>query len=87
MCSFVASLCISALFRKAGFGSLPKSVPAWGAPDYHRGMDILAILLLIIAFICFVLAAINFPAKRFNLVALGLAFWVASILLGHVHIG
>lgn len=38
-------------------------------------------ILLVFAFVIFVLAAFNVPA-RFNLVAAGLAFWVLSILLG-----
>ncbi len=37
-------------------------------------------LLLILAFISFVLAAIGVPAK-INLVAIGLAFWVLTLLI------
>ena len=35
-------------------------------------------VLLILAFASFVIAAANFPVPRINLVALGLAFWVAA---------
>jgi hypothetical protein len=38
-------------------------------------------LLLLLAFICFVLAAFG-VGSRINLVAAGLAFWVVTILLG-----
>lgn len=37
-------------------------------------------ILLILSFLCFVLAAIGIPA-RLNLVAIGLAFWVLTLLL------
>jgi hypothetical protein len=43
-------------------------------------MAIVYLLLLVAAFVMFVLAAINVPV-RFNLVALGLALWVAVPLL------
>lgn len=39
-------------------------------------------ILLIIALICFFLAAIGVPASRINLIGLGLFFWVLSILIG-----
>jgi hypothetical protein len=38
---------------------------------------------LIFAFVLFVLAAVNVPSGRFNLVGAGLAFWVAATLIGH----
>jgi len=41
----------------------------------------ISIILLIIALICFILAAIPLPNVRINLVAMGLAFWVLSILV------
>jgi hypothetical protein len=41
-------------------------------------------LLLLLAFLCFALASLG-VASRFNLVAVGLALWVLSILLGGVH--
>lgn len=42
------------------------------------------LVLLAFAFVCFVLSAVgvpNPPAPRFNLVAAGLAFWVASTFI------
>lgn len=42
----------------------------------------LMLILLILALMCFVLAAVNVPSPRVSLVALGLAFWVLSLLLG-----
>jgi hypothetical protein len=39
------------------------------------------LVLLIVAFICFVLAAIGIPAGRVNLVALGLACWVLTAIV------
>ena len=46
----------------------------------------LSLLLLVAAFILFVLAAIGVPSGRVNLIAAGLACWVLSVLLGGVHI-
>jgi hypothetical protein len=39
-------------------------------------------LLLILALVCFIIAASGWPVPRVNLVALGLAFWVAVYLVG-----
>ena len=39
------------------------------------------LVLLIVALICFLAAAANIPSPRVNLVAAGLALWVASIVL------
>ena len=39
-------------------------------------------LLLVIALICFVIAAVGFTVRRINLMALGLAFATASVLAG-----
>lgn len=51
----------------------------------------MATLLLVVALICFLLAAVGLPASRINLTALGLFFWVLSILLGGplqaIHLG
>ena len=47
----------------------------------------LATILLVIAFVCFVIAAIGFSYRRINLIALGLAFAVASVLAGSELIG
>jgi hypothetical protein len=41
-----------------------------------------SLILLIVALVLFVLAAINVPSSRVNLVASGLAFYVASLLIG-----
>jgi hypothetical protein len=41
----------------------------------------LSLILLILAFVCFVLATIPVPTGRISTVALGLAFWVLSILI------
>lgn len=42
----------------------------------------IATILLVLAFACFVTAAAGFPVPRINLVALGLAFWVAVSFVG-----
>lgn len=42
----------------------------------------IAALLLIIALICFILAAFGVATDRINLIALGLAFYVGSLLVG-----
>jgi hypothetical protein len=39
------------------------------------------LVLLILALVCFLAAAVNVPSPRLNLVAAGLAAWVASLLL------
>jgi hypothetical protein len=42
------------------------------------------LILLLLAFICFVLAALGVRTPRLELVALGLALWVLALLLaGH----
>lgn len=38
-------------------------------------------VLLIAALLCFILAAFDVTFKRVNLLALGLAYWVASLVL------
>ena len=40
------------------------------------------LVLLILGFICFILAAAQAPIPRCNLTALGLAFWILTILVG-----
>jgi hypothetical protein len=47
----------------------------------------LSTLLLILAFIAFVLAAIGWGYKKTNLLGIGLALWTLSILITQVHIG
>jgi len=41
----------------------------------------LDVVLLVVALVCFLAAAANLQSPRVNLVAAGLALWVASILL------
>lgn len=50
---------------------------------YPQAMTIIYILLLIAALGCFVLACTRLAA-RVNLIALGLAFWVAVPLIQHL---
>jgi hypothetical protein len=38
-------------------------------------------VLLVVALVCFILAGINAAVPRVNLLAIGLAAWVASVLL------
>ena len=46
----------------------------------------ISLILLVAAFILFILAAINVPSPpRFNLIAAGLALWVLSALVGNFH--
>lgn len=47
----------------------------------------LSTLLLILAFIAFVLAAIGWGYKKTNLIGAGLALWVLSSLITQVHLG
>lgn len=42
------------------------------------GLDL---VLLIIAALCFIVAALGLPVNRINLVALGLFFWVLSTII------
>jgi hypothetical protein len=47
-------------------------------------METLILIFLVIALICFAVAAIGLWTPRVNLIALGLAFWVATALLPHL---
>ena len=47
----------------------------------------LSTILMAVALICFVLAAFGVRTGKVSMVALGLAFWVLSMLVGTVHIG
>jgi len=51
-----------------------------------EGMS-LSTILLILAFIAFVLAAIGWSYRKTNLLAIGLALWVLSMLITQIHIG
>jgi hypothetical protein len=42
-------------------------------------------ILLIIAFVAFVLAAIGFGYKKVDLIAIGLAAWVLTTFIGHLN--
>lgn len=45
----------------------------------------IGLILLVFSFVCFTLAAFWNPAPpRINLIAVGLACWVLSVLIGHV---
>lgn len=39
------------------------------------------LVFLILALICFIAGAVNAPLPRVNLVSLGLAFWVLTLLI------
>jgi len=41
----------------------------------------ITLILLVFAFVCFVIAAFGTAAGRFNLIAAGLAFWSLSAIL------
>jgi hypothetical protein len=56
-------------------------------PDFERESMTLSTILLILAFIAFVLAAAGWGYKKTNLLGIGLALWVLSILITQVHIG
>ena len=47
----------------------------------------LSSILLILAFIAFVAAAVGWGYKKTNLLAIGLALWVLSIIVTQVHLG
>ena len=47
----------------------------------------LSTILLILAFIAFVLAAIGWGYRKTNLLGVGLALWVLSMLITQVHLG
>jgi hypothetical protein len=44
----------------------------------------IALALLIAALVLFIIAALGVPTNRYNMVAAGLACWVASELVSHV---
>ena len=44
----------------------------------------LTLIFLIISLVLFVLAAVNIAWPKVNLLAAGLAFWVAAQLVGHI---
>lgn len=48
-------------------------------------MDVLIIILLVAALVCFLIAAFEVVVSRVNLIALGLALWVGAVLVQTVH--
>lgn len=45
-------------------------------------MDLLVLILLVLSFVCFIVSAFGLvTSARVNLVGLGLAFWVLTVLL------
>lgn len=51
------------------------------------GVMTISTILLILAFIAFVLAAVGWGYKKTNLLAIGLALYVLSSLITQVHLG
>jgi hypothetical protein len=49
-------------------------------------MITISLLLMLIAFIFFMLSAFGVPGGRVNLVAAGLACWSLSLLVGHIYL-
>ncbi len=47
----------------------------------------LVLILLLAALVCFILAACGASWPRLNFIAAGLACWVGSELVGHIHLG
>ena len=47
-------------------------------------MAVLNLIFLVTALVLFILAAIGVPSGRYNLIAAGLAFWIATIIPGLV---
>lgn len=46
-----------------------------------EGITMLILILLILAAVCFILAAARVASSRVNFVALGLFFWVVTLLI------
>jgi hypothetical protein len=47
-------------------------------------MDVIVLLLLILGLVCFLAAAFGATWRTVNLVALGLAFWIATALIAAI---
>jgi len=43
----------------------------------------LTLMLLVSAFVLFVLAGLGVPSSRYSLIGFGLACWILTVLLGH----
>jgi hypothetical protein len=48
---------------------------------------LLALILYVAAFVCFLIAAFGRPVVRFNIMALGLALWVLVSVLDGLSVG
>jgi hypothetical protein len=46
-------------------------------------MITVSLVLMVLAFVLFVLAALSVAVPRVNLIGAGLACWILSVLLGH----
>lgn len=54
-----------------------------GPRGYQGAMEILVLILLILGLVCFLLAAFGVAApRRVDLVALGLAAWITTVIVG-----
>jgi hypothetical protein len=40
------------------------------------------VILLVLALVCFIIGASGYAVGRVNMISLGLAFWVSTLLLG-----
>jgi uncharacterized membrane protein len=47
-------------------------------------LDVIVLLLLILGLVCFLAAAFGATWRTVNLVALGLAFWIATALIAAI---
>lgn len=47
-------------------------------------MTLLILILLIVGLVCFIIAAINRWSPQVNLIALGLACWIATAIIPHL---
>jgi hypothetical protein len=44
----------------------------------------ITVVLLVFALVCFIIGATGYAVGRVNMIALGLAFWVSTLLFGAV---
>ena len=65
--------------------SVPAWLAAWGVLLLGKvlTMDVLVLLLLLLGLLLFLLAAAGVGHPRVNLLALGLACWIATAVLAH----
>ena len=71
------------MMNKTRFLSLAAGLALWVLSELIGRLSSLSLstILLILAFIVFVLAAIGWGYKKVGLIAVGLALWLASIVL------